>query len=139
MADDTSHRERLLRPAKKRHQLPGGHSQPPLFTRNRMLQPLRNTGSTIGHELTHGFDDEGRHLTQGEPEDWLTEGDGKELSARQLHLRPVFAIHSDDDIKINGKLTLGEDSQTWRHSAQLHGMERSDQDQKLDPIDGFTA
>ena len=70
-----------------------------------------NTGSTIGHELTHGFDDEGRQFdAQGNLRDWWTPKDDKEFRQRAACVADQYAQYTVvDDIKINSQLTLGED------------------------------
>ena len=70
-----------------------------------------NTGGTIGHELTHGFDDEGRQFdAQGNLKNWWTKKDGKEFERRAACVADQYATYTVvDDIKINSKLTLGED------------------------------
>lgn len=70
-----------------------------------------NTGGTIGHELTHGFDDEGRQFdAQGNLKNWWTKKDGKEFERRAACVADQYATYTVvDDVKINSKLTLGED------------------------------
>jgi putative endopeptidase len=70
-----------------------------------------NTGSTIGHELTHAFDDEGRQFdAQGNLRDWWTDQDAKEFKRRAQCVVDQYAQYLVvDDIHINSKLTLGED------------------------------
>jgi len=70
-----------------------------------------NTGGTIGHELTHGFDDEGRQFdAQGNLKNWWTRKDGQEFERRAACVTEQYAGYTIvDDIKINSKLTLGED------------------------------
>lgn len=91
---------------------PAGVLQPPLYDAKMDDAPnYGNTGSTIGHELTHGFDDEGRQFdAKGNLKDWWTKEDADQ-----------FVKHADcvvdqygqyvvvDDIHINSKLTEGED------------------------------
>ena len=75
---------------------PAGVLQPPLFDPKMDDAPnYGNTGATIGHELTHGFDDEGRQFdAKGNLRDWWTKKDADEFVKRaDLRLRPVFAIH----------------------------------------------
>ena len=75
---------------------PAGVLQPPLFDPKMDDAPnYGNTGGTIGHELTHGFDDEGRQFdAKGNLKDWWTEEDADGVrKARHLHLRSVLAIH----------------------------------------------
>jgi endothelin-converting enzyme/putative endopeptidase len=91
---------------------PAGVLQPPLFDPKMDAAPnYGNTGATIGHELTHGFDDEGRQFDgQGNLRDWWTEKDGKEFEARAACVVDQYAQYVVvDDIRINSKLTLGED------------------------------
>jgi putative endopeptidase len=121
---------------------PAGILQPPLFDAASDAAPnYGDTGGTIGHELTHGFDDEGRQFdAQGNLRNWWTESDGKEFDKRATCISEQYSKYVIlDDIKINGKLTLGEDV------ADLGGLllaymawKSHTKDQKLDPIDGLT-
>ena len=89
-----------------------GILQPPLFDPKMDDAPnYGNTGATIGHELTHGFDDEGRKYdARGNLKDWWTEGDGKAFEERAKCISDQYSKYTIvDDIKINGELTLGED------------------------------
>jgi putative endopeptidase len=91
---------------------PAGVLQPPAFDPASDAAPnYGDTGGTIGHELTHGFDDEGRQFdAQGNLRDWWTAEDGKEFVKRASCISDQYSTYTIiDDIKINGKLTLGED------------------------------
>jgi putative endopeptidase len=91
---------------------PAGVLQPPLFDPKEDDAPnYGNTGSTIGHELTHGFDDEGRRFdARGNLKDWWTPADAKAFEDRIECVRDQYAQYTIvDDIKINSKLTSGED------------------------------
>jgi putative endopeptidase len=91
---------------------PAGVLEPPAFDPESDAAPnYGDTGGTIGHELTHGFDDEGRQFdAQGNLRDWWTEEDGKEFVKRAGCISDQYSTYTIiDDIKINGKLTLGED------------------------------
>jgi putative endopeptidase len=91
---------------------PAGVLQPPLFDPKMDDAPnYGNTGGTIGHELTHGFDDEGRQFdARGNLKDWWTKKDAKEFDERAQCIVDQYAQYTVvDDIKINSKLTLGED------------------------------
>jgi putative endopeptidase len=91
---------------------PAGVLQPPAFDPKSDAAPnYGDTGGTIGHELTHGFDDEGRQFdAQGNLRDWWTAEDGKEFEKRAACISDQYSTYTIvDDIKINGKLTLGED------------------------------
>jgi len=67
-------------------------------------------GVVIGHEMTHGFDDQGRHYDKdGNMTDWWTAEDGKNFEARTGKYADFFsAIKVLPDLYANGKLTLGE-------------------------------
>ena len=91
---------------------PAGVLQPPAFDPTSDAAPnYGDTGGTIGHELTHGFDDEGRQFDAlGTLRDWWTAEDGKEFVKRASCISDQYSTYTViDDIKINGKLTLGED------------------------------
>lgn len=91
---------------------PAGVLQPPLFDPKMDDAPnYGNTGGTIGHELTHAFDDEGRQFdAKGNLKDWWTRKDGKAFTERAQCIVDQYAGYTVvDDIKINSKLTLGED------------------------------
>jgi len=91
---------------------PAGVLQPPLFDPKLDDAPnYGNTGATIGHELTHGFDDEGRQFdAKGDLKDWWTKEDATEFEKRAKCVSDQYSQYTVvDDIKINGKLTLGED------------------------------
>jgi putative endopeptidase len=121
---------------------PAGVLQPPAFDPNSDAAPnYGDTGGTIGHELTHGFDDEGRQFdAQGNLRDWWTDEDGKEFVKRASCISDQYSTYTIiDDIKINGKLTLGEDV------ADLGGLilaymawKDDSKGQTLEPIDGLT-
>ena len=91
---------------------PAGVLQPPAFDPKMDDAPnYGNTGGTIGHELTHGFDDEGRRFdARGNLRDWWTEADGKEFERRASCVSDQYSSYvAVDDVHVNGKLTLGED------------------------------
>jgi putative endopeptidase len=91
---------------------PAGVLQPPAFDPRMDDAPnYGNTGGTIGHELTHGFDDEGRRFdARGNLRDWWTEADGKEFERRASCISDQYSSYvAVDDVHVNGKLTLGED------------------------------
>ena len=123
---------------------PAGVLQPPLFDPKMDDAPnYGNTGGTIGHELTHAFDDEGRQFdAQGNLKDWWTRKDAKAFEERAQCIVDQYAQYTVvDDIKINSKLTLGEDV------ADLGGLilgwmawqtEMASMPQKAQPRDGLT-
>lgn len=121
---------------------PAGVLQPPLYDPKLDDAPnYGNTGGTIGHELTHGFDDEGRQFdAKGNLRDWWTENDSKEFEKRGQCVVDQYAQYVIvDDIKINSKLTEGEDI------ADLGGLilayaawKSAAKDQHLDKRDGLS-
>jgi len=91
---------------------PAGVLQPPLFDPKMDDAPnYGNTGGTIGHELTHGFDDEGRQFdSSGNLKDWWSELSAKNFVSRASCVVDQYAGYTIvDQIKINSKLTQGED------------------------------
>jgi len=91
---------------------PAGVLQPPLYDPKEDDAPnYGNTGATIGHELTHAFDDEGRQFdARGNLRDWWTPADAKGFEDRINCVRDQYAgFVIVDDIHINSKLTSGED------------------------------
>ncbi len=91
---------------------PAGVLQPPLYDPRIDDAPnYGNTGATIGHELTHGFDDEGRQFdATGNLRDWWTKDDAGAFESRAQCVVDQYKQYTIvDDIKINSKLTEGED------------------------------
>jgi putative endopeptidase len=92
---------------------PAGILQPPFF--DKTMDDAVNFGGiglVIGHELTHGFDDEGRQFDpQGNLRDWWTPKDAQEFEQRANCIVDEYGgFTSVDDLKLNGKLTLGENT-----------------------------
>jgi putative endopeptidase len=124
---------------------PAGVLQPPLFDPNK--DDAVNFGAIgwlIGHELTHGFDDEGSKFDgQGNLTNWWTQSDREEFEKRTSCLADQYQqFIVVDDIHLNGRLTLGEntaDNGGIRIAfAALHrAMEKDNAVQAA--IDGFTA
>ncbi len=69
-------------------------------------------GAVIGHELTHGFDDEGKKFDgKGNLSDWWTTDDTKKFESRTGCIENEYGnFVAVDDVKVNGKLTLGENT-----------------------------
>jgi endothelin-converting enzyme/putative endopeptidase len=91
---------------------PAGVLQPPLYDAKMDDAPnYGNTGSTIGHELTHGFDDEGRQYdAKGNLKDWWTTADAAQFVKHADCVVDQYAKYVIvDNIHINSKLTEGED------------------------------
>jgi endothelin-converting enzyme/putative endopeptidase len=92
---------------------PAGILQPPFFD-NRMDAAVNYgaIGSIMGHELTHGFDDEGRQFDAlGNLRNWWTPEDAVEFEKRaECFIKEYSAFTPVDDVHLNGKLTLGENT-----------------------------
>jgi putative endopeptidase len=92
---------------------PAGILQPPFYD-NKMDDAVNfgGIGTVIGHELTHGFDDEGRQFDgKGNLHNWWTPQDAKAFEERAQCLVDEYSgFTAVDDIKLNGKLTLGENT-----------------------------
>jgi len=91
---------------------PAGVLQPPLYDPKIDAAPnYGNTGGTIGHELTHGFDDEGSQFdANGNLRNWWTKEDREKFNSRTKCVQDQYAQYIIlDDIHINSALTLGED------------------------------
>jgi endothelin-converting enzyme/putative endopeptidase len=87
--------------------------QPPFF--DKSMDDAVNFGGiglVIGHELTHGFDDQGRKFDPtGNLRDWWTEQDGKEFEKRVSCVADEYSnFVAVDNMKLNGRLTLGENT-----------------------------
>jgi endothelin-converting enzyme/putative endopeptidase len=90
---------------------PAGYFQPPFFSdKEDDAANYGDMGSTIGHELTHGFDDEGRQYDKdGNLRNWWTKDDEQKFSDRaDCMVRQYDAIEAVPGVHLNGKLTLGE-------------------------------
>jgi len=121
---------------------PAGILQPPFFD-NSMDDAVNfgGIGAVIGHELTHGFDDQGRKFAaNGTLTDWWTEDDAKEFEKRTSCLVDEYGgFTAVDDVKLNGKLTLGENTAD-NGGLRIAYMALMDTlgGKKPEPIDGFT-
>ena len=125
---------------------PAGILQPPFF--DKAMDDSVNFGGiglVIGHELTHGFDDQGRKFDpQGNLHDWWTEQDGKEFEKRVSCVANEYSnFVAVDDLKLNGRLTLGENTaDNGGARIALAALEHMIADDKTgkegQKIDGFT-
>ena len=90
---------------------PAGILQPPFYsvTADRAVN-FGGAGAVIGHELTHGFDDQGSQFdARGNLKNWWTDQDRKAFEDRaQCFVDEYAQFTAVDDVKLNGKLTLGE-------------------------------
>ena len=90
---------------------PAGYFQPPFFSgKEDDAANYGDMGSTIGHELTHGFDDEGRQYDKdGNLKDWWTKDDEQKFTERaDCMVKQYDSIEAVPGVHLNGKLTLGE-------------------------------
>jgi predicted metalloendopeptidase len=92
---------------------PAGILQWPFFDPQRDLAVnFGGIGSVIGHEMTHGFDDQGRKYDgAGNLRDWWTAADAAEFEKRAACVANEYSGFSPlPDVKLNGRLTLGENT-----------------------------
>jgi endothelin-converting enzyme/putative endopeptidase len=125
---------------------PAGILQPPFF--DKKMDDAVNFGGiglVIGHELTHGFDDQGRKFDpQGNLHDWWTPEDGKEFEKRVSCVADEYSgFVAVDDLKLNGRLTLGENTaDNGGARIALMALERMIAEDKTgkegEKIDGYT-
>ena len=99
-------------------------------------------GVVIGHEMTHGFDDQGRQFDKdGNMHDWWKESDGKNFTERTDKYADFFsAINVLPDLKANGRLTLGENlADHGGLMVAYAAFKNATKSQPLPVIDGLTA
>jgi putative endopeptidase len=92
---------------------PAGILQKPLYDPAATdAENYGHVGGVVGHELTHGFDDEGRRFDgNGNLRDWWTAEDGKKFEEKaQCTVEEYSRFVAVDDVHVNGKLTLGENT-----------------------------
>ncbi len=92
---------------------PAGILQPPFYDSHAAdASNYGHIGVVVGHELTHGFDDEGRQFdANGNLADWWTPEDGKKFDEKaDCEVKEYGNFVPVDDVKVNGKLTLGENT-----------------------------
>ena len=121
---------------------PAGVLQPPLYDPKEDDAPnYGNTGATIGHELTHAFDDEGRQFdAKGNLRDWWTPEDAKGFEDRINCVRDQYAGYVIvDDEHITSKLTSGEDVADIGGTLLAYiAWKKQTEGLTLAPADGFT-
>jgi len=99
-------------------------------------------GVVIGHEMTHGFDDQGRQFDKdGNMHDWWKESDGKNFTSRTDKYADFFsAIDVLPDLKANGRLTLGENlADHGGLQVAWAAFKNATKNRTLPVIDGLTA
>ena len=121
---------------------PAGVLQPPLYDPKEDDAPnYGQTGATIGHELTHAFDDEGRQFDfKGNLRDWWTPQDAAGFETRINCVRDQYAkFIIVDDITINSKLTSGEDVADIGGTMLAYiAWKKQTEGMKLSDAEGFT-
>jgi putative endopeptidase len=92
---------------------PAGILQSPLYDPHATdAENYGHIGGIVGHELTHGFDDEGSQFDgNGNLSDWWTADDKKKFEdMTDCEVKEYGSFTAVDDVKVNGKLTLGENT-----------------------------
>jgi len=121
---------------------PAGILQPPFFdNRKDAAVNYGAMGSIVGHELTHGFDDQGRKFdAQGNLMDWWTADDAKEFEKRaECFIKEYSSFTPVDDVHLNGELTLGENTaDNGGVRLAFMALMKSLDGQPQSKIDGFT-
>jgi putative endopeptidase len=121
---------------------PAGILQPPFYDpKADDAVNYGGVGAVIGHEMTHGFDDQGRRSdAKGNLRDWWTKEDNEKFTAKADMVGKQYDAFSPlDSVHVNGKLTMGENLadiggltiayQAFQKTAQFKGGQK---------IDGFT-
>jgi len=121
---------------------PAGILQPPFFE-DTMDDGINYgaIGAVIGHELTHGFDDEGAQFDKvGNLKDWWTEADKKAFEERtSCIVKEYDGFIAIDDVHIQGKLTLGENAaDNGGVRIALMALEAAQKGKVVPKKDGFT-
>jgi putative endopeptidase len=121
---------------------PAGRLQAPFFSVS--FDDAANyggVGATIGHEMSHGFDDSGRQYdAQGNLRDWWTPEDAKRYTERAKVVEDQYGAYvAVDTLRVNGKLTLGENlADIVGVSVAYDALQRDLAGKPRQPIDGFT-
>jgi endothelin-converting enzyme/putative endopeptidase len=121
---------------------PAGVLQPPLYDAKMDDAPnYGDTGGTIGHELTHGFDDEGSQFdATGNLKNWWTKADREKFDERTKCVSDQYSSYTVvDDVHINGRLTMGEDVADLGGEILAYiAWKAATKDKDLKPIDGLS-
>jgi putative endopeptidase len=121
---------------------PAAILQPPFFDQNADdAVNYGAIGSVIGHEMTHGFDDQGRQFdANGNLTDWWTKKDGENFDKRAEVIIKQFDNYTPiDTLHINGKLTVGENiADLGGISISFEAFRGTEEYKKGKKIDGFT-
>jgi putative endopeptidase len=98
-------------------------------------------GAVIGHEMTHGFDDQGRQFdADGSLHDWWTKDDADKFKTRADEVVAQYnAFTVNDSVHVNGKLTLGENlADLGGLNIAYEAFKKTKEGQSNTKIDGFT-
>ena len=121
---------------------PAGILQPPFYDpKADDAVNYGGIGAVIGHEMTHGFDDQGRQYdAQGNLKDWWTKEDGEKFTARAAMVGKQFDAYSPiDSVHVNGKLTMGENlADLGGLTIAYQAFEKTPQAKEQAKLDGFT-
>lgn len=121
---------------------PAGILQPPFFYMDADdAVNYGGIGVVIGHEMTHGFDDQGRQYDKdGNLKDWWTVEDAKQFNLRADKLADQYSsIIVLDTVHANGRFTLGENiADHGGLRVSYTAFKNATKGQDLEPIDGFT-
>lgn len=122
---------------------PAGILQPPFYSADADdALNYGGIGAVIGHEFTHGFDDQGsKYDAKGNLENWWSESDRTQFDARANKVVEQFnQFEPLDSVFVNGKLTLGENiADLGGATLAFHALEKElEKEGKPQPIDGFT-
>ena len=121
---------------------PAAILQPPFF--NQKADDAINygaMGAVIGHEITHGFDDQGRKFdADGNLKDWWTKEDGERFDKRAQKIFDQFDSYVPiDSLHINGKLTAGENiADLGGLTVAFTAFKNTEEYKKNEKLDGFT-
>jgi putative endopeptidase len=123
---------------------PAAILQPPFFDVNAdNAVNYGGIGAGIGHEITHGFDDQGRQYDKdGNLKDWWTEEDSKKFEAKAERVSKFYSMYNPiDTLHINGDLTNGENIADQGGMAIAYTAFQIEQKKNAQPkkIDGLTA
>jgi putative endopeptidase len=122
---------------------PAGILQPPFFYSDADdAVNYGAIGAVIGHEMTHGFDDEGRQYdADGNLKEWWTKDDAERFDKKAEKIIEQFNNYKIlDTIAVNGKLTLGENLADLGGVAIAYdAFKRTEQGKKNETINGMTA
>ncbi len=123
---------------------PAGILQPPFFNMNADdAINYGGIGVVIGHEMTHGFDDQGRNFDKnGNLTNWWTKDDSAKFkSLTQILVNQYHRFIAIDTLHLDGNLTLGENLADYGGLTMSHLAYRKSLEGKQEPakIDGFTA